>query len=1027
VRRFPLPLFLLILLLTGAAVGQSPNGTISGLLLDPSGRAITGADVLIVNDATGIRYPGATNGEGIYAVSNLPPGSYRIQVSKVGFKTLIKPDVVLNVQDAMAINFTLPVGAIAEIVTVQGGAPLVNAESGSVSTVIDRKFVENLPLNGRSFNTLLQLTPGVVIAQSGQGNQGQFSVSGQRTTANNFLIDGASANFGAAPTLGQGTSGTGAAQAFSVLGGTSSLVSVEALQEFRVETSSFTPEFGRSPGGQVLLTTRSGTNDLHGGIYEYFRNDVLDANDWFANQRGKPRAPERHNDFGGFLGGPIKTDKTFFFLSYEGARLRQPNTKVVQVPSEYARTVASSSVSPFLNGYPRPDDRTGTPGVYTGQFTGNFSNPSTLDAGSVRIDHHFGSGFSIFARYNEAPSETMQRSQSLSEVDTSNVRTRTATVSAIMAPILTVSNTFRANYSAQNARFISSLDSFGGAVPPNPNVLAPGLANGEDALLGFFSFDTGIYLTGPDARNRSTQLNFADDLIFTRGTHQLKFGVDYRAIYLDVRPFQSSLTYEASSVSDLVSTDTVLLLVGSTAKPSYFLSRSASIYGQDIWKATPRLTLTYGLRWELSPAPSARGNTTLAAWSNVETPGQPSLAPTGTPLWNTTLTNFAPRVGLAYSLTDKGDLVARAGGGIFYDLASDTVGNLANAFPNNAGSFAFDIPLPLSDATQFLPAISLQPPFPDPTQGFDPHLKLPRSYQWNLALEKSFGGQQAVSVTYVGQAGRDLLRQEGISQPNAKFSGVFLLTRNNAYSNYHALQLQYRRPLSTRVQALLNYSWSHSLDNASNDVVNAISSTVVSAQRDYASSDFDVRHSFSAALTCSIPGVHHGPLGYLTKDWLISSTIVARSGFPFNLTVVGAQLGGTNPRPDVVPGQPLWVSTRGAPAGKIVNAAAFTNPADGQQGTAGRNDIPGFGLTQVDLSMERNFSITDKVKLHFRTDAFNILNHPNFANPLGFYLGPSDTTFLQSTQMLNHGLGGLNSLFQAGGPRSLQLSLKLDF
>ena len=282
-------------------------------------------------------------------------------------------------------------------------------------------------------------------------------------------------------------------------------------------------------------------------------------------------------------------------------------------------------------------------------------------------------------------------------------------------------------------------------------------------------------------------------------------------------------------------------------------------------------------------------------------------------------------------------------------------------------------------------------------------------------------------MSYVGQAGRDLLRQEGISQPNADFSGVFLLTRNNAFSNYHALQVQYRRPLSTRVQVLLNYSWSHSLDNASNDVVNAISDTVVSAQRDYASSDFDVRHSFSAALTCSIPSVHRGPLAYLTRDWQISSTMVARSGFPFNLAVVGAELGGANPRPDVVPGQPFWVSTRGAPGGKIVNAAAFTTPADGQQGTEGRNDIPGFGLTQVDISVERHFSITDKVKLHFRTDAFNILNHPNFANPLGFYLGPSDTTFLQSTQMLNHGLGGLNSLFQAGGPRSLQLSLKLDF
>ena len=206
--------------------------------------------------------------------------------------------------------------------------PLVNTESGSVSTVIDHRFVENLPLNGRSFNALLQLTPGVVIAATSTYNQGQFSIAGQRTSANNFLIDGVSANFGVSAQSSVGTSG-GATQAFSALGGTSSLVSVEDLEEFRVETSSFAPEFGRSPGGQVILTTRSGTNDFHGGVYEYFRNDVLDANDWFATQAGQPRAAERHNDFGGFLGGPIQKDKTFVFVSYEGARLRQPETRIV--------------------------------------------------------------------------------------------------------------------------------------------------------------------------------------------------------------------------------------------------------------------------------------------------------------------------------------------------------------------------------------------------------------------------------------------------------------------------------------------------------------------------------------------------------------------------------------------------------------------------------------------------------------------------------------------------------------------------
>ena len=247
-RLFALPLFLLIVLLTGAAVGQSPNGTISGLVLDPSGRAITGADVLIVNDATGIRYPGSTNGEGIYAISNLPPGPYRIQVSKIGFKTLIKPDIVLSVQDALALNFTLPVGALSETVTVEGGASLVNSESASVSTVVDRQFAEDLPMNGRSFQTLIELTPGVVPATSNIGDGGQFNISGQRASANYWMVDGVSANVGIAASGALGNGLSGSLGTFSAMGGTNSLVSVDALQEFRIQTSTYAPEFGRTPG-----------------------------------------------------------------------------------------------------------------------------------------------------------------------------------------------------------------------------------------------------------------------------------------------------------------------------------------------------------------------------------------------------------------------------------------------------------------------------------------------------------------------------------------------------------------------------------------------------------------------------------------------------------------------------------------------------------------------------------------------------------------------------------------------------------
>jgi hypothetical protein len=1008
-----------------SSAAQSPTGTISGIVTDPAGSSVAGAEVLIANDATRVQFAGKTNDEGLYVIPNLPPGSYRIQVSKAGFKTIIKPDVTLSIQDALAINFALPLGSVSEIVTIEGGSPLVNVESGSVSTVIGHDLIEKLPLNGRSFNTLLQLTPGVVIAPSSASNQGQFSMAGQRTSANNFLVDGVSANFGVSPLASLGTSGTGSAQAFSALGGTSSLVSVEALQEFRVETSSFAPEFGHTPGGQVLLTTRGGTNDFHGGVYEYFRNNVLDANDWFANQAGKPRAPERHNDFGGYLGGPIKSDKTFFFVSYEGVRLRQPNTMIVEVPSVFARNSAPAVQAVFLNAYPLPDDRTATPGVFTGSFTGNYSNPSTLNAGSVRIDHSFNHKYGIFGRFNEAPSMSAARNNNLSQNDTTEVDTRTATVGVTMNPNPRVFNTLRGNYSQQTASLVSVVDSFGGAVPPDLAVLAPGLANPQSASLNFITFDTSFYSTGPDARNRSRQLNFADDLGITFGSHQLKFGTDYRQVSANLHPFGSLVEYIVNDVQDFLANGQALLFT-STNRVSSFRTRATSLYAQDTWKVGPRFTLTYGVRWELNPPPTGTDGTLLTAWRNVNDPSSLTLAPLGYSLWNTTYGNFAPRVGVAYSLTPKGDFVLRAGWGIFYDLGTDAVGFLGSAYPNVAANCCATVTVPLNDTNPFLPTASLQPPFPDGAQGFSSNLKLPRSYQWNVAIEKSFAGQQALSITYVGQAGRDLLRQDGLPQPNANFAGAFLLTSNDAISNYNALQVQYRKPFSSRIQALVNYTYSHALDSASNDTIAAISSSVISSANDYASSGFDARHIFSGALTFAIPGFERkGMLSYVTKDWSLEALAVARSGFPFNGSVLTATIGGADPRPDRVPGQPVWIPDANAGGGKSLNPLAFTPGPAGQQGTEGRNDIPGFGLTQVDLSLGRKFAVTERIALQFRTDAFNLFNHPNFANPLAF-IG-SGATFLSSPSMANQGLGGLNSVFQQGGPRSLQLSLKLSF
>jgi hypothetical protein len=1034
---------LVCLFLAGSLiVAQSPNGTVSGIVLDPSGGLIVGANVLVINNATGVQYPGKANSEGYYVVSNIPPGTYRIQVSNSGFKTIIKPDIVVHVEDALAINFTLPIGAASEIVTVEGGAPLVNTENAAVSTVIDRNFVGNLPLNGRSFNTLLQLTPGVVIAPVGPGQSGQFSISGQRTDANNFTVDGVSANFGVNTLQNIGESGTGGAQAFSVLGGTSSLVSVDALQEFRIETSSFAAEFGRTPGGQVILTTRSGTNDFHGGAFDYFRNTVMDANDWFANAAGKGRAPEHHNDFGGFLGGPILNGKAFFFFSYEGARLDLPQAGITEVPSKWARTVAASpALAPYLNAYPQPDNQTVTPDVYTSQFTGIWANAATLNATSLRIDHTFNERFSIFGRYNYAPSQILQRQPnlSLSTLQSTSVNTQTLTAGVDMLLSPRISNTLRGNYSTQSSASSFALDSFGGAVPINPTLLLGGLPASENQ--GFFeTFDIGApYIVGPSGKNQTWQINFTDALAISAGSHQFKFGGDYRDIFLNVNSIgegfsfgttTNAVSYFASTVQQFLSTGAASFVSTSTSLPGKLLVQSLSLYGQDTWKVTPRVTVTYGLRWELNPAPSARGETMLPAWENTNDPAAIALAPFGRPMWSTTYGNFAPRVGLAYALNEKRDLVLRVGAGTFYDLGVGAAAGAAFNFTNSAFGFFPNVPLPITNLTSFLPSISLEPPFSSGTEGFAHDLKLPRSYQWNVALEKAFGDRQVVTATYVGQAGRDLLRQEALYAPNTDFQpgADFLLTLNNARSNYNALQLQFRRPLAAGLQVLLNYTWSHSLDNASNDVVVGLATNVISAASDYASSNFDVRQSFSGAVSYDVPEVaKSGPFSLLTKDWSIQTVIVARTGFPFNASLLSTSPdpgGRASSRPDLVPGQPIWIANLQAPGGKNLNPNAFAIPSTVRQGTEGRNDIAGLGLTQVDISLGRKFPIRERLNLQFRADAFNVLNHPNFLNPLGFLPG---TTFLQSQFMLNQQLGGLSPLFQEGGPRSLQLSLKLTF
>jgi hypothetical protein len=1023
---------------------QSTNASLTGRVTDPAKALIVDAGVVAIGAETNVRYETSTGDDGQYYLTNLSPGRYRIEIEKPGFKKVIKPDVVVHVQDALEIDFEMTLGPVSETVMVEAGGPLVNSESATVSTVVNRTFVENIPLNGRSFQTLISLTPGVVMTVTGFNDQGQFSVNGQRADANYFTVDGVSANFGVTGFIAMLQSASGALPALSASGGTNSLVSVDAMQEFRIQTSSFAPEFGRTPGGQVSIATRSGTNVFHGTLFEYFRNTVLDARDWFVNFNGLRKPQERLNDFGGVVGGPIFKNKTFFFFSYEGQRLRQPASLQTAVPDKPSRLLAPVTMRSYLNAYPVANG----PGLGAGlaQFNASFSNPSSLDAYSTRLDHVINSGLHLFGRYNYSPSATDQRGPFFSSgrvLSTTNslsstIHTATIGISDVINP--EISNELRLNYSNHRIAIRFFLDDFGGAVPPPDSLLfAPGYSSSNGSFILIIG-GAGQYVQGKQGTDEQRQINLVDNLSWTRNKHQLKFGLDYRWL----APFSSPFAYRQFAQFSGMSPNpggalsgTALVSQVGSFQTNALLSQNFSLYGQDTWKITPRLTVTYGLRWDINPPlkgkNSANDPFTVVSLNDLATM---TLAPRGTPLYETTYGNVAPRFGLAWQLraTPNWASTLRAGVGMFYDLGQGSLGGVTSFFPYSSSRTFVRSPFPLSPQNVIPPALTTNPPVNSILLA-DPHLKLPRTYQWNVALDQSIGSNQILSLTYVAAIGRDLLRVTNIFNPNPNFLSA-TLTDNSATSDYHALQVKFQRRLTRGLQALASYSWSHSIDNASTDAVATNINTpltIADGNVDRGNSDFDIRHSFTTGITYDLPSPgSQKTVRLLLSGWSLNTFVLARSAPPVNVVGGAFLAAGTllSPRPNLNPGVPLELHGAQFPGGKILNKAAFSPAPAGQQGSFGRNVLRGFGATQADVGLQRQFHLSERIRLDFRTELFNIFNHPNFSNPINDLTSP---LFGRSTQMLANSLGsggangGLNPLYQIGGPRSIQFALKLQF
>lgn len=1019
--------------LVSIASAQSSTAILSGTVLDPQGAVIPDVDIAITNAGTSQRRETTTDKAGYFVMPLLPPGHYVVTAQRTGFATFRINNVVLRVNDQLALKIQLSVGQISESVAVEG-ASLIQTESAAVSTVVDHQFVENLPLNGRSFGSLIELTPGIVLTRSNGAEQGQFSANGQRANANYFTVDGVSANAG--NVSNQALAGT--IPTFNVLGGLNNLVSVDALQEFRVQTSTYAAEFGRMPGAQVSVITRSGTNQFHGDVFDYFRNDALDANDWFANSRGQSKPAMRQNDFGGVIGGPIVENKTFFFLSYEGLRLRQPQFAVTSSPTTAVRSAAPAALKPFINAFPVPNGRDLGNG-FAESFAG-YSNPTTLNATSIRLDHSVSHRVSLFGRFNYAPSESSQRDCCvLNELNTSRLNATTLTLGATQAISPRISNDFRVNYSRNTGKGYFALDNFLGGVPPPDSVMFPPSTNHRGSL---FSFGLGpvSYLLGlNDVASSQRQLNVVDNFLIIIGRHQTKLGIDYRRL----APNSAALGDNGIAIAAVYANTDALIsnhpffVDVQVVSDRFPLFRNFSAYGQDTWKATPRLTLTYGVRWEVNTPPTDRHGNHAFTVRGLNNPATMTLAPFGTTLWKTTFDNFAPRFGVAYLLSQaKGrETVLRGGFGVFCDVGTGPTGNavIGVTVPYFRDQTFQTFPFDFNQIS--IPPVNLNP---TPPYGrlfvFDPDLKLPRTYEWNLSAERSLGSNQTLTLSYVGAAGRRLLRKEvlrGPSLPNPNFTQV-VVSRNAATSDYDALQLQFQRRMSRGLQTLASYTWSHSIDTASADSAFNVPIAKIDPKIDRGPSDFDVRHSFSSGVTYDLPAMFENvPGASLLRNWSIDAIFRARSATPLtvfiNRPLFGVPAVGT--RADLMPGVPLYVNDPTVAAGRRLNLKAFAAPPTGRQGSLGRNSLRGFPLAQLDFSLRRKFTLSEPFNLQLRADFFNTFNHPNFGAPVGLL---SDPFFGQSTRMLGRELGAggdgsLSPLYQIGGPRSIQLSLKLQF
>lgn len=967
--------FAVLLMLVARCAAQLDTGVILGTVLDPSGAVIPNATVVVQNQGTGASSNLTTDESGNFIASALPVGVYRVTATAPGFKTRVNENLRVQVSDRLRVDLTLETGQITERVTVSSDAPVVDTASTTLGAVVTTRQVQDLPVNGRNVMDLLQLVPGAML----RGGASTQSVGGAQLFRSSggvrFLLDGTDASRVDADDLNN---------TYGSSRGRISRASIDAIQEFRVYTNSFSAEYGEALGGVVNLITKSGTNDFRGGLFEYFRNEKLDARNYF-NVPPAPKPPYRLNQFGGSLGGRLIRDKLFFFGNYEGVRQRSGKTQSTFVPTQAFRQTVVAAVRPAVDLLPLPNGDISPTDARLGRYVRNVSDPLTENTGSIKGDYIIGTNDRLSARYNVNKNLT----QTFFGVAQGQVQT---------APgFLQIA---KINYTrVWSPRVLNET----GLAFNRAHIDPRSAESDEIRAFPITALGSGSAGVGPglfDLRVANNSYTFLETMSYVTGRQQLRFGGQITRNQNNKElAFQRTVTYQL--LEDFARNSPAS--IGTLGQPRAGMrSTYYGLFVQDDIQVSRNLTINAGLRYQYDTSPTESHG--RIANFNFST-GQ--LDPVGTTLINAPKTNLAPRFGIAYTPFASRNTVFRAGYGMFYAHLNSA---FAQNVPNNISQQSFSLTRQQQpDLVGF--------PFPaiNSFAGVSNFTALPRDFntaytqQWNFNVQQGLGADSMLQVAYIGNRGLHIdgparnmnrLIPGTTTRPYPQFGNISLYT-DYLNSYYNALQATFRHRMRAGLSFNMNYTWAHSLDNA--PTLFASFSDDANARLDYGNADGDVRHSLQFDYIYELPAAPMLPK-VIGSGWQVNGITVMRKGFP----ITGMSCACDPLRVGAFTSRPDYVGTDARPANidlpnAQLNIAAFAVPPVGRVGNLGRNVLKGPHAINFDFSLFKNFPVTERQKVEFRAEMFNIFNTPQFGNPSGNITAPA--TFGRSLSTISTSSG----------------------